>query len=148
MKTLIGIVISVIVSLSILIVVLSMSEEILYEYSEIYIEENFIATKFSHQVEILELEYDVFEVTLLVTDGIVREDPYVYIVDITDNIVSLKTFATDINDPIEIGYTYLSYGYDQSYSDSTISLVEIIPTFILMTIISALAVVIWKMKKA
>ena len=107
MKILIGIVISIIVSISILTVVLSMSEEILYDYNEIVAVENFEAVRYIHQVEILELEYDVYDIISLNVNGVNLIPVDTYIVSIDDNIVILLASASDINDDIILEYSHL-----------------------------------------
>lgn len=151
MNKLIGIVISVIVSLSILVVVLSMSEEILYEYTENTIEEEYIAIKDLSSGEVLELSYEYEDLNFVSVEGVnlnLTPDIDIYYFWSDEDTLNLRSAVSDIDDVIIVNYTYLSYGYNEDYSEGTITIVELVPTFIILMIISALAVVSWKAKKA
>lgn len=149
MKALVGIVISILLSLTILTVVLSMSEEILFKYSEITIEEEYIAIEDLASSEYLELSFEYISLNFVTVNGVTIDltpDNDIYYFWSDEDTLVLRTNLTDIGDEIIVNYIYLGYGYDDDYSDSTITLVELIPTFILITIISVLVVIVYKKK--
>lgn len=149
MNKIIGIVIGVIFSLSILMVILSMSEDILYESVEKVSQEEFIAIKGTAASEYLELDYEYVTLNYISvnTVNIDLETDIIYAFSDEDTLV-LITSISDVGDEIVVNYTYMYYGYDENYTDATINVVELLPTLIILIIISGIAVVIMKNKKA
>ena len=149
MNKIIGIVVGVIFSLSILMVILSMSEDILYESVEKTLQEEFIAIKGTAASEYLELDYEYVTLNYISvnTVNIDLETDIIYAFSDEDTLV-LITSISNVGDEIVVNYTYMYYGYDENYTDATINVVELLPTLIILIIISGIAVVIMKNKKA
>ena len=149
MNKIIGIVVGVIFSLSILMVILSMSEDILYESVEKTSQEEFIAIKDTAASEYLELDYEYVTLNYVSvnTVNIDLETDIIYAFSDEDTLV-LITSISNVGDEIVVNYTYMYYGYDENYTDATINVVELLPTLIILIIISGIAVVIMKNKKA